>query len=256
MKLTLSVALLSAATLLASPATLAANRKVELTAPPPLSKSLNADLAAMPMIVNPVDAAERRINAALRRFDASGLKAAKSCKGMDGKPGDWSRSVETPMRGPGYLSFVIYDSAFCGGAHPDAATMSIVYDLSSGAPVDWTRLLPDSLTGKLALQEGMDGTKMVTLASKRLYALYLEGYKTGDHRDDKDCMEAVREAGQDGPPPMMAWLDAKAGGLAVALSLPHYATACADEFVIPLATLRAEGAQPVLLDAIAAAGGK
>ena len=52
---------------------------------------------------------------------------------------------------------------------------------------------------------------------------------------------------------MMAWRDAKAGGLTVQFDLPHVVQACADPVVIPAAALEAEGAKPVLLDALAAA---
>jgi hypothetical protein len=229
----------------------AADRVVHLLVPPPIHK----DVAAMPQVVNPADDAERHINVAVQRLDANIRKAVANCKGA---PADWTRSVDVPMRGPGYISFVIVDSAFCGGAHPSTATMSIVYDLRSGAPVDWTRLLPPSLTGKLALTARMDGTKMVTLASKRLYALYLAGYDpgAGTPEDRTACNDAVRNTGEDEPPAMMAWLDARQGGLAVQFDLAHVVQACADPVVIPLATLRAEGAQPVLLDAIEAAHGK
>lgn len=99
---------------------------------------------------------------------------------------------------------------------------------------------------------------MVTLASKRLYALYLKSYrsKTGDAKADavdEECRQVVAEAGAAAPPPMMAWLDAKAGGLAVEFELAHAVQACVDTVVIPTATLRREGAQPALTDAIEAA---
>ena len=159
------------------------------------------------------------------------------------------------MRGPGFISYVITDNVDCGGVHPSAATMSIVYDLHTGAPVDWTRLLPRSLTGTVQVTARVDGTKMVTLAAKRLYALFLTSYDRDHARpDDAECRDAVRNTGTDGPPEMMAWLDGKQGGLAVQFDLPHAMQACADPAVIPLATLRAEGAQPALLEALEAAG--
>ena len=96
----------------------------------------------MPLIANPSDDAERRINAALKRLDANLRKAIRDCKGHDNGPGDWVRKVEPTMKGPGYLSFVITDTSFCGGPYPSIGTMSIVYDLRTGTPVDWARLLP------------------------------------------------------------------------------------------------------------------
>ena len=240
----------------ASGAAMAADRPERLVMPPPMLKTI----ASMPQIADPADAAERRINAALKRLDQAVVKAARACKG-----GDWQRSVDAPMRGPGFLSLAITDSWYCAdAAHPDAATFSIVYDLVTGRPVDWTRLLPPSLTGTVALEEQADGSKIVTLASRRLFDLYLAGYGTGeDKRDDLDeCKQAFKDlAGDgppgkdlagDGPPGMMVWLDAKGGGLAVQVGLPHVVQACEEPVVIPAAVLRLEGAQPALLRAFEA----
>ncbi|WP_236960642.1 DUF4163 domain-containing protein [Methylobacterium durans] len=221
---------------------------------------MSKNLASMPQIVNPTDEAELRINAALRRLDASVRKAALECKAEGGANSSWERNINVPMRGPRFLSFEITDNVFCGGAHPNVSTMAIVYDLATGAPVVWTMLLPPSLTGKAVLAAGADGTKMVTLASRMLHALYLEGYRpmAGDAKideADKECRDAVTNWSGDAPP-MMAWLDAKAGGLAVQFDLPHAVQACADAVVIPVATLWQEGAQAVLIDAIEPAHGK
>lgn len=224
----------------------AADRHLHFRVPPPVR-----EVASMPQIIDPVDNAENRINAALSRLDETARKAAEDCKSFEGKPGYWGRTIDVPMRGPGYVSFVITDYTDCGGAHPNVSTMSIVYDLRTGSPVDWTHLLPASLTGTLALQEGADGTKMVTLASRRLFELYLAGYLTANSAPaDPDCGQIVEDSGRNDPPAMMAWLDAKTGGLAVQFDLIHALQACAKSIVIPLATLRAEGAQTALMDAI------
>lgn len=232
----------------------AADRDIHLHISPPIQK----DVAAMPLIAEPTDSAEQRINAALHQMDGRLRKALTTCKGDDGAPGNWQRTIDVPMHGPGYLSLVITDDAFCGGAHPSTATMSIVYDLVTGNPVNWTHLLPSSLTGKVALTKGMDETRMVTLESKRLYALYIAGYDPGPGtaEDRASCKEAVQNIGDTDPPAMMAWLSAKPAGLAVQYDLSHVVQACAVPVVIPIATLRAEGAKPAMLDAIATAGGK
>lgn len=231
-----------------------ANRVVTLRTVAPVAK----DIAAMPLIDAPSDEAERRINAALPRFDANVRRAMVECRKDGGRNFDWSRSVEATMRGPGFLSFTINDNAFCGGAHPNSATQAIVYDLATGKPVDWTVLLPSSLTGKLSLQTGMDDTKTVALASRKLFDLYLKLYRPAaagakETDEDRECREAVKMAGVDAPPAMSAWLDAKQGGLAVQFDLAHVVQACADAVVVPASTLKAEGAKPALTDALEAA---
>jgi hypothetical protein len=216
---------------------------MHLAVPPPV----RTDIAAMPQIADPADDAERRINAALKHLDLNVLKASRDCKG-----GDWTRSVDVPMRGPGFLSLTITDSVDCeDNAHPDSGTFSIVYDLATGSPVDWTHLLPASLTGTLALEEQADGTKVVTLASKRLFQLYMAGYRAGEapSSDLEECKQALLGEATDGPPGMMVWLDAKAGGLAVQVGLPHAEKACEEPVIIPATVLQTEGAQPALLKA-------
>jgi len=225
----------------------AADRAVRIQTPPPLRKGIDA----MPQIADPADDAERRINAALKRLDANVLKSTKACPGHD-----WTRTVEAPMAGPGYLSVTVTDGFYCNGAaHPNASLYSIVYDLDTGKPVDWPQLLPPPLVGKQALAGQSDGTRIVTLSSPRLFALYTAGYTadgaTGD--DIRDCKEAVATEGEDGPPAMMAWLDAKKGGLAVQFDLPHVVKLCEQAVIIPVKTLREAGANPALLEALEAA---
>ncbi|WP_284945113.1 hypothetical protein [Acidisoma cladoniae] len=235
----------------------AADRTVRLEA----AADLRSGIAAMPLIAEPANNAERKINEALHRLDATVLKAAAACKASDSEHNSWDRSVDVAMQGPRFLSYAISDNEFCGGAHDDSSTMAIVYDLKTGSPVDWSTLLPPSLTGKLSLDMGADGTKMVTLSGRTLYALYLTAYRprTGDPKKDAyddDCRDTVAEAGVDGAPPgMMAWLDAKTAGLVVEFDLPHVSRACGDSVTIPAAALRVEGSNATLVDALLAAYG-
>jgi hypothetical protein len=231
----------------------AADRIVDLQIPPPTRSVTDP----MPRIAAPRDDAERKINAAVQRLDVRLGQAIAECATAAKEShtnSDWQRTARATMHGPGFISFEIIDSTYCGGAHPEAVTMSIVYDLKTGAPVDWTTLLPPSLTGKVALRQGADGTKMITLSSPRLTELYFAGY----HLDEKpgtddDCRQAMKDAAAASPPAMMVWLDAQAGGLAIQFDVPHVIQACADPVVIPSATLRQHGASPRLVEAIEAA---
>ena len=248
-----SLAITALLTVLASSACLA-DRTVRVRSPSDLAKNLGS----MPRIVEPRNAAERKVNAAVARLDASVRKASTACRKDGGARSSWERNVSVPMRGPRFISYRITDNVFCGGAHPSVGTMAIVYDLATGLPVDWSILLPLSFTDKVTLSTAMDGTRTVTLESKRLHALYLERYrpKTGkpnvDAPDD-ECRDAVTQAGNGEAPGMIVWLDAKQGGLAARFEVSHAVQACVDDVVIPSATLRAEGAEPVLIGAIEAA---
>lgn len=227
----------------------AAERLVEMKA-----AHLAKDVDAYPRIAAAVDDAEKKINAAVEKLDARVKKAIAECKREGGKYADWSRTVEVTMRGPRYLSYVVTDNSSCGGAHPNVGTTAIVYDLVSGAPVDWAKLLPPKLLGKVSLNETSDGTKMITLGSKRLYELYMAQYRAGERKDDKECTEAMEGmGGADREPTFTPWLDAKGGGLGINVDVPHVIQACADSITIPLATLRAEGVGDAMLKAIEAA---
>ncbi len=228
----------------------AASDNLALTRLPPVA----TNIPSMPQIANPADDAQRRINAALKRLDSAVRIAAPECykdaKNLGATDAYWSRTVDIPMSGPRYLSIVITDDAFCGGAHPNTSTMSIVYDIRTGRPVDWAKLLPPSLTGKMALVKGMDGTSMVTLASPELQALYLDAYKHSDSGRDADCVDAVTT---DEPQASMVWLDARRGGLAVKFDLSHVVQNCAIPKIIPLSVLSANGADAGMIAAIKAA---
>ena len=223
-----------------------ADRVVTMKKMPPVVPGVEA----FPEIAAPQDDAERAVNAAVGRLDLKVRAAAKDCK-TQAAHAEWQRTVETTMAGPHFVSYEISDEMDCGGAHPDSGTSAIVYDLTTGKPVDWTKWLPPGLTGTVALADEGDGTKMVTLASKRLYALYLAGYPKDQ---DADCKAAVKDEGTDsGAPAMTVWLDAKGDGLAMIFDLPHAVAACEEVVTIPTAALRKEGANAALADAIDAA---
>ena len=65
----------------------AAVSTLQLQSPPPVGKKA----VAMPLIANPSDDAERRINVALKRLDANLRKAIRDGKGNDNGPGGWVR---------------------------------------------------------------------------------------------------------------------------------------------------------------------
>jgi hypothetical protein len=219
---------------------------IRLAAQPPLGDHLSA----FPRIAAAEEPALQRINRALTDADARVVAAAKDCRSEaaqepDGpKDGAWERTVTVAMLGPGYLALVVSDYSYCGGAHPDGDSFALAYDLRTGSPLNWERLLPKTLAGTASLDSAGDGTRIGVLASPALKALYLKLTKP-----DADCAEAL----QDTDLHFMLWPDAAHDGVTMAVSgLPHAVAACGDNATIPLATLRTLGAEPALLDAIAA----
>ena len=231
----------------------AADQPVSLTKPPPLHE----DVDAAPKIQRPRTGPERRINKALAGYDARSLKELEECRksALENArvihPADtdfeWRRSIKPSMRGPHYLSFSVFTYYSCGGAHPSPVTSSIIFDLETGLRAQWKNLLPKKLVGKTD-ENGAGGIEMPSMASKRLHELYVQAYRKGEHADDKQCVDSVESS--DSEPMFQAWLDAGAGGLTYVMLLNQFDTACMDEFVLPLETLRAEGAPEATLRAL------
>jgi hypothetical protein len=203
------------------------------------SPSIRPGVAAYPRLVaGPGDAAATRINAALGKADASAV--AGMCK-------DYRRQVGVTMRGPRYLGLFATDDWFCGGAYPDNSARGLVYDLATGAPVDWKAILGGMpIEQATPASDGGDEAPVV-VTSAALWALYA---KRAAQPGDNDCAEVL--AGPDAPgKALLAWPDAKADGLGLqAWDWPHVVKACAAAVTIPVPELRGLGVQPGFLDAI------
>lgn len=211
--------------------------------------ALGADLAAFPRLAGEAPAAQR-INKALTNADARLVAADRTCHAdatdakADPKDVGWQRSVTVAMRGAGYLALVAADSWYCGGPYPDAASFALAYDLRTGAPLNWARLLPKALVGTTSLDTAGDGTELGVMASAALQALYVQLAKP-----DADCAAVLR----DSELRFMLWPDASRAGVAMQpLGLPHAIAACGPDVVIPLAELRRLGVNSGLIDAVAA----
>jgi hypothetical protein len=212
--------------------------------------------AARPRIAAPATPQTARINASLARIDQTWRGFMKDCLGK-GKASDvdLNRSAEVTLSGPRYVSIVANDSEWCDGANnPSNSTLALVYDLDAGKPVDWKALLGPKLVATEALDNSSDGTTIGTITAPTLQALYIATVKADpDIKGDKDWWNGCSDALTDTSLAFLAWPDRKRGGVVIAPSgLPHVVTACAEDELIPLAKLRAEGADPAFLAAIAA----
>jgi hypothetical protein len=199
---------------------------------------LRKKVAAVPLIRNPKSPEERRINDDLRKVNAEMRTALSECdksfsdfrEAMDAgdpnpaKQGDWSRVVTVTMAGPGYLSYLIADSSFCGGAHPDFGETALVYDFKTGLRVDWI------------LSEPADPKAIQTYYSKRLR--------------DKGCRKIVEE---DNGVSLLVWPDARLGGLVLGANLRHVIEACAEHVPVDKEDARRLGFSDALLHGVEAA---
>ena len=230
---------------LAAPALAA--EPLRLTPMPPAETGLEA----FPRLAEAEDAPSQKINQALAAADERGRAAAASCRkdlresGADPHGAGWTRTVRVAMRGPAFLSVTAADEIYCGGPHPDAAVFALAYDLRTGSPLNWERLMPKALSGKASLTSAADGTRLGVLTSPKLRALYLKASKP-----DAECAQAL----EGDELPLMLWPDAQAGGVAIQpADLPHVIAACGPAAIIPVAVLRPMGVDGGLLDAIEAA---
>jgi hypothetical protein len=218
-------------------ATAAADEAVSLRRMPPLGTRIDS----LPRVAGkPDDKAAFRINQALAAEDADTKSSASDCRRTGKQNSDFARSVTVSMRGAGYLSVIVTQSWYCGGAYPDWNTTPFVFDLSTGATVDWKRLLP------IALVEGsIDYTNLGEglIVSSRLTNIYVNA------ASNAECRDVLKNwAGGLG---FVLWPDAAAEGIAIeANNLPHVVKACAPALVIAMPELRGLGLDPAFLAAI------
>jgi hypothetical protein len=209
--------------------------------------AIRIDLEAFPRLGS-VDAPSQRINQALANADDRVRVAAEAChadardKAADPNDIMWRRHVTVAMRGPVYLALVAADQWYCGGPYPSATSFSLAYDLRTGAPLNWARLLPKALVQTESLDTAGDGTRLGVVAAPALQTLYRKIVQP-----DAPCEAVLRDSTLH----FMFWPDAARNGVAMQpTDLAHAAAACGPDAVIPLATLRSLGADRALPDAI------
>lgn len=169
---------------------LAADAPVELKA----MTDIAGKIAAFPrLVVANNDKAAQRINRALDKRDAAARQMRMDCRSNVDKPSDadYERQIWVTMRGPRYLSFLAADYAGCGGAHPDPGQMALVYDLVTGASVNWQRLLPKAMVQGTSTDNVVDGTLVGFVTSKTLQDLWLKAEATNN--PDPDCKDMVTD---------------------------------------------------------------
>jgi hypothetical protein len=187
------------------------------------------------------------INAALEAADKRAAATAKSCHDDAAGKGRWTRSIGVTLLSARFVSFLVHDDYYCGGPYPDTSEFALVYDLASGAPVDWSRLIPG--TASQSAEVAADETPLVTVSSPQLTSLFKGA--AGGVSTDPECKEVLE--GGDQPMQFLVWPDAKTKGLSIAVAgLPHAARACGGPVTIPAGKLKELHADSALIDDILA----
>ena len=223
----------------------AASGLVEMRQPRPIGRNYQS----MPRIARPATPAQRRINAALRTLDVSGRQSYDRCRTSwfaVRESGNVSRTAEAVMHGPRYVSVGAQDGSWCSvaGSYPSRVDWGLTYDLQNGALVDWSKALPPPLAGNAA-----GGHRGGPVRSARLYALFAAGYSD----PSQHCVDTVKRAAAGPPPEMALHLDGTRGGLVVGMDVQSDDWPCNNTVLLSIDTLRVEGVQAALLDALAAA---
>ena len=211
-----------------------------------------AGVAAFPRLA-PGGAPAAAINDALGAADTRVRIAAAECRTAlaashpgPGRPA-WTRRVTVTMRGPRYLALLAEDDADCGGPYPNADRFALVYDLQTGQPPNWARLLPSTLVRTASVETGLDETPVGMVDGAALKSLYLAQAGPAAAKVDGRCVASLQQMAG----PFALWPDARQGGLVVQPSrLPHAQAACGVPALLGVAALRRQGVQPSLLAAI------
>lgn len=205
----------------------------ELVAQPDLSEGV----MAYPRLAPATPFADT-INAALAKIDKA--QGGDECTTSGGPP--YTRSIEVTAQGPRFVSFVVSEQWMCG-AHPEEQRSAFVYDLTTGKPVDWTKMLPPRVAGKASVSKGL--IRIGTLSSAVLSQAYIAG-----HGSSADCKAIYADAEFH----FLLWPDARKHELVIDQNdLPHMAAACGGPVSLSLAKLKAMGVGKPLLDALTAA---
>jgi hypothetical protein len=224
-----------------------------VTLAPP--EKLSGKTLALPRLAGPASPMTTKINTALGKVDASWVAFIKDCKSQ-APTSETNRTAGAPMLGPRYFSVVARYDYDCGGAYPDTGTLALVYDLTTGRPVNWAKLMPAPLVQTSSVDTNTDGTSVGSVASERLSAFYRKALPAAlakandvDKADRASCADALGDSLT-----FFVWPDAARDGVVIfPSSLAHAVKACGPEVLIPAASLRKMGADRKFVDAIEAA---
>jgi len=213
-------------------------------------QQIRNDLDAWPLIVDPKNDAERRINSTLDSYNAETRTTFREC---DESPeaDEWIRKISVTMAGPRYLSLRAAGSFLCGNVHSDPYDSALVFDIVTGELLDGStiaqrnseiRALRDI---KIPRYPQSDKFLISSPTLDRILIAAANG----------DCKESLQDVERDpvlSPILYSVWPDAKKNQVVikpVSLSYLDYLM-CSEEVGIPLDQARGLGFDQAFLDAI------
>jgi hypothetical protein len=194
------------------------------------TQQIRKGVDAWPLIANPKDDAERKINGSIAELNADLARRLKACDanysesmesqfGKERETGElakvWTHRVTTTMAGPAYLSFLSTTDFFCGGAHPYGYTEIAIFDLTTGEPANPLAWFEPS--AKISYGEETESDRFLerSVSTSDLLPVYRE--LTRHECDDTYPVDQ----------PFLVWPDAKFGTVMIqADHLPGCCEAC------------------------------
>ena len=172
---------------------------------------------------------ERRVNASL-----DSLSASLRCEDADAADTTFDTRASTAYAGDDVLSVSVHAAYYCGGPYPtNDANLSVTYDLTTGREVPFEALWRDYAADRDVL-----------------LGLFSASLQTGpfDTAGADDCRDVLTPEllAQNG----FAYTLTK-DGLTVQPDFPHVVEACANEAVLPYASVRAFAAEGSVLARVA-----
>jgi hypothetical protein len=207
-----------------------------------------------PLIANPSNDAERRINKHLGDLNAGLSHTLKECHSnyvelmrKQKLPTDengegvefWRQHTKVTMLGPALLSLVATTDFYCGGAHPYGFTSAAVFDLRTGEPADVRAWFLSSLKSSFDEDGKEDSAMEKSISVEGLVAAYQEA----THHQCEDVYSDQQA--------FLIWPDAKSGKVMIqADRLPGCCDACGIEIGLAPEQARKLGFSETFLQAI------
>jgi hypothetical protein len=220
----------------------------------PPTRQIRKGVDAWPLILNPKNDAERRINQHLSDLNAHLSEYLKKChtnyvrlipkqdrptnKDEEGAE-FWAQATTVTMSGPVLVSLVATTSSYCGGAHPYGYTSAAVFDLSTGEPANPLAWFRPSLKASFAEEGEEDPALEKSVSAVEL----LNVYREATHHQ---CDETYPD-----DQPFLIWPDANSGKVMIqADRLPGCCEACGIETGFTLEQARKLGFSEAFLQTI------